>query len=42
MCQQPEVEAIPIVTEITKILYQTEEGFEVPDELADGGEGGEL
>lgn len=38
MCQQPEVEGIPIVDEILKILYQTEDGFEVPDDEGDGGE----
>jgi RP/EB family microtubule-associated protein len=41
MCQQPEVEQLPIVVEIMKILYQTEDGFEVPDEVDDTGVGPE-
>jgi len=43
MCQTPEVENIPVVNEIVNILYQTEEGFEVPsdelqNDLRSGGE----
>lgn len=41
MCQQPEVDSLPIVVEIMKILYQTEDGFEVPDEVDDAGCGPE-
>lgn len=42
LCQQPEVETIPVVEEITKVLYATEEGFEAPpdagEQLAGGGD----
>ena len=37
LCQQPENEEIPVLQDIIKILYATEEGFEVPEE----GEGGD-
>lgn len=38
LCQQPEVETMSIVQEITRVLYATEEGFEVPtDDLAEDG-----
>lgn len=39
MCQQPEVQEknLSVVEEITKILYQTEDGFEVPEDEVDGG-----
>eukprot|EP00035_Acanthoeca_spectabilis_P039736 m.64548 g.64548 ORF g.64548 m.64548 type:complete len:259 (-) comp9726_c0_seq1:4513-5289(-) len=38
LCQQPEVESLPVVQEIVQVLYATEEGFEAP---ADDG-GGEV
>lgn len=40
LCQQPEVEAHPLVGEILKVLYATEDGFEAPpdagEEIPDG------
>eukprot|EP00039_Didymoeca_costata_P010321 m.138921 g.138921 ORF g.138921 m.138921 type:complete len:265 (+) comp14784_c1_seq1:237-1031(+) len=42
LCQQPEVEAHPLVGEILKVLYATEDGFEAPpdagEEIQDQGD----
>lgn len=34
LCQQAEIENLPVVKEIVKILYATEDGFEPPEENA--------
>eukprot|EP00037_Helgoeca_nana_P013681 m.126179 g.126179 ORF g.126179 m.126179 type:complete len:272 (+) comp22173_c0_seq2:22-837(+) len=38
LCQQPEIETLPVVQEIVRVLYATEDGFEAPadDEAGDG------
>eukprot|EP00040_Diaphanoeca_grandis_P007801 m.42351 g.42351 ORF g.42351 m.42351 type:complete len:261 (+) comp19082_c0_seq1:92-874(+) len=41
ICQTPEVESIPVVGEIVNILYQTEDGFEVPSDEMQNDVGGE-
>jgi len=41
LCQQPEVETIPVVEEITKVLYATEEGFEAPPDAGEQLAGGD-
>jgi RP/EB family microtubule-associated protein len=35
LCQQPEVETIPVIEEITKVLYATEDGFEAPPDAGE-------
>jgi len=42
LCQQPECDTLPVVAEISKVLYATEDGFEAPpdagEEIAGDGE----
>ena len=37
LCQQPENEGLAVLQDVIKILYATEEGFEVPED-AEGGD----
>ena len=41
LCQQPEVESIPVIEEITKVLYATEDGFEAPPDAGEQIAGGD-